>query len=67
VIYPLIGNFTWSKKKYTIWGRKGGKKPSEPKNGIWGSKSVWSCDISIDWEFYIEQEKIYFWGTKIRK
>jgi hypothetical protein len=22
-------------------------KPSEPKNGIWGPKSVWSCDTSI--------------------
>jgi hypothetical protein len=28
-------------------------KPSEPKNGIWG-----------DWEFFMKQEKIYFWGSK---
>jgi hypothetical protein len=38
-----------------------------PKNGIWGSKSVCSCDISIVGEFYKEQEKIYFWGTKKRE
>jgi hypothetical protein len=29
VIYPSIGSFTWSKKKYTFGGRKG----SELKNG----------------------------------
>jgi hypothetical protein len=36
------------KKKYTFRGRKGENEPSEPKNGIWGQKSIWSCDISID-------------------
>jgi hypothetical protein len=35
-------------------GRKGENEPSEPKNGIWGSKSVWSCDISIDRKFYMQ-------------
>jgi hypothetical protein len=35
VIYPSIGNFTWSKKKYTFEGQKGENKLSEPKNGIW--------------------------------
>jgi hypothetical protein len=65
-IYPSIGNFTWSKKKHTFEGQKGGYRPPEPKNGIWGPKSVWSCDISIDREFYMEQEKIYFWGSKRR-
>jgi hypothetical protein len=42
LIYPSIGNFNWSKKKYTFEGQKGEKKP---KNGIWGPKSVWACDI----------------------
>jgi hypothetical protein len=54
VIYPSIGNFTWSKKKYTFGGQKGENRPREPKNGIWGPKSIWSCDISIDREFYME-------------
>jgi hypothetical protein len=40
VIYPSIGNFTWSMKKYTFWGQKGKNRPPEPKNGIWGPKSV---------------------------
>jgi hypothetical protein len=40
------------KKIYTFRCRKGENEPSEPKNGIWGPKSVWSCDISIDREFY---------------
>jgi hypothetical protein len=30
VIYPSIGNFTWSKKKYTIQGQKSKNKPPEP-------------------------------------
>jgi hypothetical protein len=34
VIHPSIGNFTCSKKKYSLGGQKGVKKPSEPKNGI---------------------------------
>jgi hypothetical protein len=34
VIYPSIGNFTWSKKKYIFGGQKGENQPSEPKNGI---------------------------------
>jgi hypothetical protein len=63
VTYPSIGNFTWSKKIYTFRGQKGENKLSEPKNGIWTPKSVWSCDISIDQEFYIEQDKIHFWGS----
>jgi hypothetical protein len=47
-------NFTGSKKKCTFGGQKGDKKPSENKNGIWGTKSILSCDISIDREFYME-------------
>jgi hypothetical protein len=39
VICPSIGNFTWSKKKYTFGGQKGENRPPEPKNGIWGPKS----------------------------
>jgi hypothetical protein len=54
------------KKKYTFGGGayKGENKPSEPKKRIWGPKSVWSCDISIDRKFYMEQEKI---NSKRRK
>jgi hypothetical protein len=63
VIYPSIGNFTWSKKKYTFGSQKDENKLSDPKNGIWAPKSVWSCDVSIDQEFYIEQDKIHFWGS----
>jgi hypothetical protein len=33
MIYPSIGNFTWSKKKYTFEGPKGKNKVSEPENG----------------------------------
>jgi hypothetical protein len=40
VINPSIGNFTWSKKKHTFGGQKDANRPSEPKNGIWGPKSV---------------------------
>jgi hypothetical protein len=60
VIYPSIGNFTWNMKKYTFVGQKGKNRLSEPKNGIWGPKSVWSCDMSIDQEFNIDEENIYF-------
>jgi hypothetical protein len=55
------------KKIYTFKGQKGKKTPPEPKNGIWRPKSVWSCDMSIDQEFYMEHEKIYFWGSKRQK
>jgi hypothetical protein len=40
VMYPSIGNFTWSKNKYTFGGQKGENRPPEPKNGIWGPKSI---------------------------
>jgi hypothetical protein len=46
---------------------KGEIRVAEPKNGIWGPKSVWSCDISIDREFYIEHEKIFLWGSERQK
>jgi hypothetical protein len=32
VIYPSIGNFTGTKKKYIFGVQKGENKPSEPKN-----------------------------------
>jgi hypothetical protein len=60
VIHTSIGNIIWNKQKYTFRGKKGENKFSEPKNGIWASKSVWLCDISIDRKFYMEQAKIYF-------
>jgi hypothetical protein len=46
------------KEIYTFRGQRGKNRPPEPKNGILGPKSIWSCDISIDREFYVEQEKI---------
>jgi hypothetical protein len=54
VIYPSIGKFIWSKKKFSFGGQNGENRPPEPKNRIWGPKSIWSCDISIDQEFYME-------------
>jgi hypothetical protein len=54
-------------KEYTFGGQKGKNKPSEPKYEIWGPKSIWPCDISIDQEFYMEYEKIYFRRSKWQK
>jgi hypothetical protein len=51
-------------KKYTS---KDENRPSQPKNGIWGIIPVWSCDISIFREFYMENEEIYFWESERRK
>jgi hypothetical protein len=33
VIYPTIGNFTYSKKKHYFGGQKGENEPSEPNLG----------------------------------
>jgi hypothetical protein len=41
---------------YTAGGQKGENKPSGNKHGFRGPKSVLSCDISIDQEFYIDEE-----------
>jgi hypothetical protein len=38
----------------------------EDRNGIWSPKSVWSCDMSIDLEFYMKQEKYYFGVKKVK-
>jgi hypothetical protein len=64
VIYHVKGSFTYSKKKYTLGGQKGENKTSVPKYGIWGPKSVWSCDIYIDRELYMQQENIRYVGRK---
>jgi hypothetical protein len=66
-MYKSIDNFTCSKKIHTFGDQKGENKPSEPKNGIRGPKSIWSCGKSIVREFYIDQEKTYYWGSKRRK
>jgi hypothetical protein len=34
-------------KKNTFGGKTKENKPSESKNGIWGPKSIWSCDRHI--------------------
>jgi hypothetical protein len=39
-------------------------KPLEPKNEIWDPKSVWSCDLHIAREFYMEQKKLAFGSQK---
>jgi hypothetical protein len=54
-------------KNIIFGGQKDENEPSEPKNGIWAQKLklVWSCDISIDRKFYMEQEKIHFRGQKV--
>jgi hypothetical protein len=67
VTHQSIGNFIYMKKIYTFRGQKGEIRLPEPNNGIWGPKPVWSCDISIDREFYIEHEKIYLWGSERQK
>jgi hypothetical protein len=43
-------------KKYTFGDQKGKNRPPEPKNVM-----------SIEREFYMEQEKIYFQGVKKAK
>jgi hypothetical protein len=55
-----ISHVTHHSKIYTFRGQKGKNRTLEPKNGIWGPKSVWSCDISIDQEFNKDEEHIYF-------
>jgi hypothetical protein len=55
------------KKIYTSRGPKGKNWPLEPKNGILVPKLVWSCDISIDQEFNIDEliePKNGIWGPK---
>jgi hypothetical protein len=45
-------------KTYTLRSQKCENKSWEPKNGFWASILVWSCDISSDWKFYIDNENI---------
>jgi hypothetical protein len=52
------------KKINTLRGQKVENKPSEPKNGIWASKSVWLFLIPHRSEILYEAGKIYFWGSK---
>jgi hypothetical protein len=63
VIYPSIGNFTWSMKKYTLGGQNGKNMPPEPKNGIWGPKSIWPCDKY----FTLSKKKYTLRGVKKEK
>jgi hypothetical protein len=53
VIYPSIGNFTWSK------GQKGKNKPSEPKNGIWGPKSYTHRNQYLEIVYYTILSIVY--------
>jgi hypothetical protein len=66
VIYPSIGNFTWTMKNVLLGTKRQIKRPPELKNGIWGPKSVWSCDISIERKFCMQQ-KNKLWGVKKAK
>jgi hypothetical protein len=52
------------KKKNTFRGQRVENNTAEPKNGIWAPKSVWSSEITIDREFFMEQEKYIFGGSK---
>jgi hypothetical protein len=36
----------------------GAKGLPEPKNGIWGPTSVWSCDTFIDWKSHVVRKNI---------
>jgi hypothetical protein len=56
VIYPSNRSFIWMKKIHAVSGEKGKNKTSEPKHWIWAPKSAWSCDISIDRKFYMNQD-----------
>jgi hypothetical protein len=49
-----------SRKYIQLRGQKDENKPPKPKNGIWVSKSVWSCDISINEKFNIDEENMCF-------
>jgi hypothetical protein len=51
-------------RKNIFWGQN---KPLEPKNGIWGPKSEWSCGTFFVREFYEEQDKLFIWGTQRRR
>jgi hypothetical protein len=47
-------------------GPKNENEPSEPKNGIWASKSIWSCDISINRVFIGVRKNILLWVKKAK-
>jgi hypothetical protein len=66
VTHQSIAICTQMKKICSFRGQNGKNRLPEPKDGIWGPKSLWSCDISIVREFNMEQEKRYFWGLKKR-
>jgi hypothetical protein len=60
-----IGNFIWSKYNYAFAGQIDENKPLEPKFRFCVKKSVWSCEISIAREFYMEKK--YTFGGQIGK
>jgi hypothetical protein len=65
--HQSIGNFAKIKKIYTFRGHKSENRTPEPKNGIWVPKSVWSCETFIDQKFNMNEENIFFLGSKSRK
>jgi hypothetical protein len=54
------------KKICTIRGQNGEKRPTEPRNEIWGPQSLWSFDLFIVREIYMEQKKHTFGGEKAK-
>jgi hypothetical protein len=40
--------------------------PKSPKTKF-ELQNQYDCDISTDWKFYMEEEKIYFSGSKAKK
>jgi hypothetical protein len=45
-------------------GQKGKNRSLEPKNGIWGPKSVWSVIYPSIWNFTWSKKKHTFAGQK---
>jgi hypothetical protein len=64
VTYPSFGNFIRSKKNYNFRGQKGENKPSGPKNGIWGPKSVGRVTYSSFGNFIRSKKNYTFSGQK---
>jgi hypothetical protein len=65
VTHQSVENFIDFIDEENIHFKGRSNRPPEPKNGIWGQKSVYLCDISIDRELYMEHEEYMFGGSKL--
>jgi hypothetical protein len=59
-----IGNFTWSKKKYSFGGRKGENKPSEPKSEFGAQNQFGRVTYPSIGNFTWSKKKYTFGGRK---